>query len=528
MFIPLLTCLPYLLLSKTKKRYRTYFLLSCLLFFLFFYYRLVCPVYNGSVFTQLSENRNPVSSNIVRPWGDTFSCQPTKILFPNNVNEIQTIVETANHVRVVGSGHSFSPLICSYHTLISLEKMNNIVTVNSSTVIVEAGITLETLLSHLIEKEDKLVYGFGSIQDQTVGGAFMTSHHGLTFNSFAEKVVQIKVVLASGLLQTIDGDELKYWRSSMGMLGIVVEMEIELFKNSFVQVSKQKMSLSDAIKQLPLADAGIIETNYNQKKHGLLKYITILGNEESKQVAYPVETNHFTSLVWDTFVIPFTILFPIASTFPLLDITNNGTNVAPMATAWTHHSEYGMMYSAYAIPISSCFDFIQAIDTSTYNHDISTLLVRYVSAQENTTCLTFAQTNSCVVDVYDLSTQPNIEKFHVYLESLAHSFQGMSHWGKYYAGDIERQVNLSKCYKEFKIKQQELDPNNKFLNNYTNEILFGQKNAEARYGNTFSMYRTKTILYQILFTLVMIVSLYLCCTGYNDNTQYSRVYGDDR
>ena len=103
-----------------------------------------------------------------------------------------------------------------------------------------------------------------------------------------------------------------------------------------------------------------------------------------------------------------------------------------------------MMYSAYAIPISSCFDFIQAIDTSTYNHAISTLLVRYVSAQENTTCLTFAPTNSCVVDVYDLSTQPNIEKFHVYLESLAHSFQGMSHWGKYYAGDIQRQVNLSK------------------------------------------------------------------------------------
>ena len=64
-------------------------------------------------------------------------------------------------------------------------------------------------------------------------------------------------------------------------------------------------------------------------------------------------------------------------------------------------------------------------------HDTSTILIRYVHGQENTTCLTFARKEACVVDIYDLQSQDTLNEFHVSVETLVNKFGGTSHWGKY-------------------------------------------------------------------------------------------------
>lgn len=481
-------------------------------------YRLVCPIYNGPIFTQLSENRKPIYDKKVRPWGDTFECEPSEIHFPTSVPEVQEIVGNAKHVRVVGAGHSFSPLICTTETLLSLERMNAVTSMTNLTVTVEAGISIEKLQEFLIQK-NRIVYGFGSIQDQNVVGAFMTSHHGLQFNSFAENVLDITLVNADGsLLKTND---LFMYRASMGMLGVVVEMTINTFPNRHVHVKQTKMSLELAIRELPTGFAGIIETNYNQRKHGYLKLMKE-GNiiVEADTFQYPVETDDWSSVTWDTFVVPLTVLWPWLSTFPLLDFAGEKTSVLPVTNAWTHHSEYGMMYSAYAVPIENCSKFIQSMDSTPFHHHVSTLLIRYLKGQENTTCLTFAPKDACVIDVYDVQTQPNLQKFHTYVENLVHDHGGYSHWGKFYAGNMQRQSKML-CMTNFKKKQKEVDPEGKFLNKYTREILFG--NESLRYGNTFKVYRTKTVFYQILFLVSFCAYVYFCVFKISNQNSYTRL-----
>jgi len=440
---------------------------------------------------------------MVRPWGDSFVCKPKQIIYPKTWEDLQQSVRNSTSVRVVGAGHSFSPLICTADTLISLTKLKQY-KIYQNYIFVEAGFTIEMVQSVLSE-HNKIVHGFGSIQDQNVAGAFMTSHHGLNFNSFAEEVMQITVVLSNGTIQNITGDQLPVWRSSMGMLGIVVAMQIQTHQNKQVQITSTKLKLEDAIKQLPTGFAGIIESNYNQKNHGLLKHI-VIDKEKILSQEYPVLTNHFTSALWDTFVIPLTVIFPFISSFPLLDFATETITVAPILNAWTHHSEYGMMYSAYAIPYTNCTRFIKAINTD--NHFISTILIRYLKGQENTTCLTFAAKDACVVDIYDLQSQRNMVSYHIKLEQLVHSFGGLSHWGKYYVGDIQQQIQNIPCFDTFNKTRTKLDPRDKFLNNYTREIIYNISNNRFP-GNTIQHYRVKTIAYTVIISFSVVLSFWV-------------------
>lgn len=504
-----------------RKRFFQFFLLNLIPPL---WYILFNPIYNGDIFTQLSDNRDPISGNSVRPWGDTFVCRPSKIFYPNNVEEVQEIVKTSKHIRVVGGGHSFSPLICTNETLLSLRNLNKIISIDDEYVISEAGSTIEKLQTSLLVY-DKIIHGFGSIQDQSLAGAFSTSHHGLTFHSFAEDVTSITAVLANGTL--INTSDLFFWRAHMGMLGVVTSIKIKLYTNTLVNINIKKISLREAIKQLPQGDAGIIETNFNQKTHGLLKSIKIAGI--SKNEKYPVKTNNFMSAFWDSVVIPIVVLFPFISEFPLLDFAENKTLTSvPIVEAWSHHSEYGMMYSAYAIPYQQCENFVKELSSLKKTVSISTILIRYVYGQNESTCLTFAPQDSCVVDIYDIQTQDNFVEFHKNLENLVNAHGGTSHWGKFYVNNMSMQTEHMSCLNDFKNIQKQLDPSKKFLNNFTKEIL-GALNLtyNERYkGNTFEKYTTKRNIFSIILCIVLtgfIYNIVIIRRTVIDNYAYSKV-----
>ena len=480
------------------------------------WYILLCPIYNGNVFTQLSDNRDPIDGNTVRSWGDTFACHPKEILYPKSSLEVQEIVKRSKNIRVVGGGHSFSPLVCTNETLLSLRLMDKIISIDDQYVVCESGSTIESLQTKLLAYE-KIIHGFGSIQDQSLAGAFSTSHHGLTFHSFAEDVSSITAVLANGTM--INTSKLFFWRAHMGMLGVITSVKLRLYTNTLVNIETEKLSLHEALKRLPLGDAGIIETNFNQKSQGLLKTITTTVQADDEK--YPVKTNHFKSAFWDTVVVPLVVLFPFISEFPLLDFAGNKTlkNV-PMVEAWSHHSEYGMMYSAYAIPYYQCEQFIEDLSSLNKSISISTILIRYVHGQNETTCLTFAPENACVVDIYDLQSQDNFVEFHYELEKLVNFYGGVSHWGKFYAGNMSRQTEHIPCLQNFELFREQLDPHNKFLNDFTNEILnLSNFSYSKRYkGDTFESYTFKRYLFLSITSIVVIIFSYIVSNFPTDNS----------
>ncbi len=463
----------------------------------YFSYAVFNPLYDGPAFTALSVNRDPIQGDTVRNWGDTIECKPKYIYEPRTVEEVQDIVKSSYKVRVVGGGHSFSPLVCTNETLLTMRHMKRVLYTNETSVTVQAGSTIQELNANL---DDSIVHGFGSIQDQSLAGAFSTSHHGLTFYSFAEDVIEITAVLANGTV--FETNDLYYWRSHLGLLGVITSMTINTYPNSRVKISKHKVTLDEAIQMLPTADAGIIETNYNQRERALLKHITILGPDSS---VFTIRDNSFVSMLWDSIVVPVSVLFPSLTEFPLLDIADTDEEEDLMVQAWSKYPEYGMMYSAFAIPFENCSAFIRSIDAK--NHAVSTLLVRYLNAQHNTTCMTFARQESCVVDVYDLQSQPSLEEFHLDLEQTVLLYGGTSHWGKYYVSDMKYQIRNIPCYNSFKSYRDIMDPEQKFVNDYAAEIL------ELQTGTRYKVsgYETKRIVFiaVLLASLTTIISMFV-------------------
>src|SRR5260370_8797799 len=81
-------------------------------------------------------------------WGGTYSCSPTRIESPTSEDEIAAIVRAAvergEHVKVIGSGHSFTDIGCTDGCLIKLDRYNKVIDVDrdAPTLTAHAGTTI--------------------------------------------------------------------------------------------------------------------------------------------------------------------------------------------------------------------------------------------------------------------------------------------------------------------------------------------------------------------------------------------------
>ncbi len=81
-------------------------------------------------------------------WGGTYSCSPTRIESPSTEEEIAELVRASvvrgEHVKVIGSGHSFTDIGCTDGCLIKLDSYNKVLEVDrdAGTITAQAGITI--------------------------------------------------------------------------------------------------------------------------------------------------------------------------------------------------------------------------------------------------------------------------------------------------------------------------------------------------------------------------------------------------
>ena len=165
----------------------------------------------------------------------------TELHEPISREEIIDLVRNVNSkqrkLRVLGSGHSLSPLAVSEEVTLSLRKFRGLVSVDLQTkqVTVKAGTTLEEL--NAILDDHGLALGTSStIGWQTVAGAIMTATHGtgMDYGNLATLVVCLEMVTASGEVMTIrKGDDLfNAVTVSLGLLGVVTQITFQV-ENAF-------------------------------------------------------------------------------------------------------------------------------------------------------------------------------------------------------------------------------------------------------------------------------------------------------
>jgi FAD/FMN-containing dehydrogenase len=173
-------------------------------------------------------------------WAGNHSCLAENYFEPETEAQIIEVVHFAakheKRIRVVGSGHSFSPIAVSNEILVSLKNYRKLISVGNNSIRCQGGMYLHELYSVL--KENKLsLPNFGVINKQTVAGALATGTHGsgLKHRSLSAQIEHLRIITASGKVLAINRDavwrtgdkELKLWDAasiSLGMFGIVAEV----------------------------------------------------------------------------------------------------------------------------------------------------------------------------------------------------------------------------------------------------------------------------------------------------------------
>lgn len=190
-----------------------------------------------------------------RNWSGNQSCYPKQRRAPADEAELQAILkESAGPIRVVGSGHSFSPLVPTDATLVSLDRMGGVksVDLDAGLAVLGAGGKLAQLAPEL----DALGAAFPNLPDinkQSLGGAISTATHGTGLNSpsMSAEIQSIRLLTSEG--ETLDcssdrnSDVFAAARVSLGVLGIITEVgyRVEplhnLTRNTWVESYKSLM-----------------------------------------------------------------------------------------------------------------------------------------------------------------------------------------------------------------------------------------------------------------------------------------------
>jgi FAD-linked oxidoreductase len=168
-------------------------------------------------------------------WSGYQSCLPTERLAPGSVDELVDLMRKApGPIRPVGSGHSFTPLVPTDGTIVSLRNFSGILSHDAQAVTATLGAG-----TRLVDVGEAL-HGIGQampnlpdVDVQTLGGAIATGTHGA-----GEKLGALHAAVIALKLVTPRGDVLECSRAkhpeifdaarvSLGSLGVITEYTLQ-------------------------------------------------------------------------------------------------------------------------------------------------------------------------------------------------------------------------------------------------------------------------------------------------------------
>ncbi len=172
-----------------------------------------------------------------RNWSGIQHSYPAQRLAPKDEGELAAAIKTAPApVRVVGSGHSFTGLIPTDGTLVTLDAMAGITGWDGDRAQVMAGTRLGALGPALAEK-GRAMANLPDINKQSLGGALGTATHGTgrTLKAIHGDVAALTLVTATGQVIEADArrrpDVLAAAQVSLGALGVITRATLNTTAN---------------------------------------------------------------------------------------------------------------------------------------------------------------------------------------------------------------------------------------------------------------------------------------------------------
>lgn len=428
-------------------------------------------------------------------WSGWVKSWPKMIAEPATEEELAALVRDAEGpVRVAGSGHSFTPLVGTDGTIVTLRHIAGIVDHDPAamTARIKAGTTIRDLGPMLFDRGLGLV-NQGDIDRQALAGAVGTGTHGTggELGSLSAGVAGFRLVTANGEVLTANRNEnpdvFDAGRVSFGSLGVMSEITMQCRPAYVLEETGGAMPIAEALARaeelrdanrhfefwwFPFADLAIVKILAETGKQAKPRRRRPEGEmtRDDKIFVLACETTRYA---------PF-LRGPIQK-FLTSNSTrySSGSLTAPGRVRWSHDafpSDRNVRFNEmeYAVPAEKGPDCIREVGEYMRQCGVNFLFpleYRYVAA-DDIWLSPFYQRDSVTISVHQYYRQP-YDKLFSGVEAIFARYEGRPHWGKLHALTASELSKLYPRWDDFQAVRRRLDPSGKFLNRYLRRI-FGE------------------------------------------------------
>ena len=425
-------------------------------------------------------------------WAGNVTATPARYVEPHSVDQVvdavQQAARRAERIRVVGAGHSFTPLCATDGTLLRLANLSGIITVDRARqrVRVAAGTALHVLNPDL-EALGLALPNLGDIDRQGIAGAIATGTHGtgIRHQGIASAVVGLTLVLADGSVVAVDDShdaELFHAaRVGLGAFGVVTEVELQCvpaFRLRALESPGRLDEVLDGYEQLVREFDHVDFHWFPHTDRVLLKRNSRVATDDPGQ-PQPAWREWLDEQLLSNTV--YEGLNRVASARPrIVSRLNRLSSRVLGAKEYTDTSwkvfctsrDVRFRESEYAVPRASLPAVISALRTWIDTHDVALpfpVEVRSTGADDVWLSTAYGRENAYVA-VHQYHRMDDGGVFAAF-EAIVREHEGRPHWGKLHTLGAE---DLSQLYPRFGDAQRvrdRVDPDRRFTNEHLTHIL---------------------------------------------------------
>ncbi|HKW19803.1 MAG TPA: D-arabinono-1,4-lactone oxidase [Ktedonobacterales bacterium] len=422
-------------------------------------------------------------------WSDSVRGTPRAVYLPRNVDDLAQAMgrysREGRHVRVVGDGHSFTPLAQTDDVLISLDNMQGVIAIDAEqgTARVQAGTRLRLLGDQLL-KRGLAQENLGDIDVQSIAGAISTGTHGtgIHFGSIATQVVGLTLVTASGEVihcsETERPDIFKAAQVSLGALGVIAEVTLRVVPAKRLRFVSRRERVDEVLANLERYKRENSHFEFFWMPYTPWAQVKFLNETDDP----PSKGNIFGTL--NKIVLENGLYWVLSETARIArPTTRTISRVSAMGIATVSETDYShrlfatpravrfqeMEYNVPAADFPAVLAEIRAVMKREKFNVHFPIECRFVQSDDIWLSPAY-QRESAYIAIHMYKGMP-YERYFRAIEPIYQPHGGRPHWGKMHTLDAATLATRYPRWDDFRLVRAALDSDGVFLNDYLRRLL---------------------------------------------------------
>ncbi|MDT0649009.1 D-arabinono-1,4-lactone oxidase [Autumnicola edwardsiae] len=386
-------------------------------------------------------------------WSGSLRFTPGKVVTPESEDEIVQLIKKARKdnkkLRVVGAGHSSSPLVKTEDILLSLKNFKGVeapdLQKNLATVL--AGMTIKEAGKDLY-RHGLAMHNTGDVDVQTVAGAIGTGTHGTgrELPNLSSMLVGVRMFTGTGeIIDTNIEEDKELFRAlrvAMGTCGIFIKMRLQL--QPFFRLTRKEwcVPLEKCLGNLEELQERNRNFDFYWYPRSDMAKIRVMNKEGEKMPEIPYGKLTFKK-------------------------EGDSHKVLPRS----RHLKFDEM--EYALPAKNgpeCFLEVRREIKQKWRKDVAwRVLYRTIKADDAFMSSMYGR-DSVTISLHHNAGLPFWEYFRA-IEPIFRRYGGRPHWGKKHTLKAAELKELFPCWDDFQKYRKRFDPDNIFLSPYMEELL---------------------------------------------------------